>query len=560
MISINSNSITKPSKKKSATKKPDQNRSSMRKLSKALTASSNPNQKSSATRKPRKTPTATGNPDDKPTATRKPSKTLTATGNPDRKPPVTESKATLELRHVPISDDIANRLLSQIRPSPENDKLYKPIDVNDPDFRAFAEQVRTNGITDPLIVTIDGYICSGHRRYAAASLLGMDAVPCRIADILHDDPRFLAFLKDCNSQRVKTLDEMLREGVVSADPQEAYRLLVEHREKAARIEVDTIAIRGQKHRAEITAAKEPFLLAIEKVLENLRKYWPLSDRQIHYQLLNEPPLTHAKKPGSIYRNDSKSYKSLCELLTRSRLQGRIPSEAIADPTRPVTTWKVFRQPQQFMAKEMDDFLKGFYRDLMQSQPNQIEIIGEKNTIQTIIQPVAMEYRIPVTIGRGYCSLPPREAMANRFKKSGKQKLILLVLSDFDPEGEDIAHSFARSMRDDFDIAEVEAVKVALNAEQVQELNLPPHTKAKAGSSRRDEFVSKHGENVWELEAVPPVTLVQMLRKGIDCVIDTDRFNAEVDSEAEDAAFLDEVRQRVHLAMGPILEGGEQRPE
>ena len=47
----------------------------------------------------------------------------------------------------------------------------------------------------------------------------------------------------------------------------------------------------------------------------------------------------------------------------------------------------------------------------------------------------------------------------------------LVLSDFDPEGEDIAHSFARSMRDDFGIDQIELVKVALTDRQVREMGM-----------------------------------------------------------------------------------------
>ena len=50
-------------------------------------------------------------------------------------------------------------------------------------------------------------------------------------------------------------------------------------------------------------------------------------------------------------------------------------------------------------------------------------------------------------------------MAQRFKCSGKAQLVLLVLSDFDPEGEDIGHSFARSMRDDFRIRSIDFIKV-----------------------------------------------------------------------------------------------------
>jgi hypothetical protein len=201
-------------------------------------------------------------------------------------------------------------------------------------------------------------------------------------------------------------------------------------------------------------------------------------------------------------------------------------------------------------------MKGYYRNLMQSQPNHIEIIGEKNTIAGVIRPVAMTYTISYTIGRGYSSLPPRHDMAVRFKQSGKEKLILLVLSDFDPEGEDIARSFAQSMRDDFGITNIVPIKVALTAEQVEHLNLPPNLTAKKTSSRRKGFVERFGENVFELEAIPPATLQQYLRDAIDEVIDVDAYNAEIDREKQDAAFLDTVRRRAHAMLGNLGTEGE----
>ena len=74
----------------------------------------------------------------------------------------------------------------------------------------------------------------------------------------------------------------------------------------------------------------------------------------------------------------------------------------------------------------------------------IEIVGEKNTIEPIIRPVAARSCIPMTIGRGYCSLRPHYDIAQRFHKSGKDRLVLLMLSDHDPDSEEIAHSSAIS--------------------------------------------------------------------------------------------------------------------
>jgi len=70
------------------------------------------------------------------------------------------------LGHVPIQDEIVHRSVWDIEPASENDRLYRPIDHDDPEFLALVDQVRVNGITDPLIVTRDDFICSGHRKTA----------------------------------------------------------------------------------------------------------------------------------------------------------------------------------------------------------------------------------------------------------------------------------------------------------------------------------------------------------------------------------------------------------
>jgi hypothetical protein len=319
----------------------------------------------------------------------------------------------------------------------ENDQLYRPVSPDDPEVRALADSVRAFGLREPLVLTRDYVILSGHRRRVACQLAGLEAVPCRIEKVHSTDPGFLRLLREYNRQRVKSFDEVAREEIVSADPEEAHRVLVEHRRRLADVaSVGAIAIEGIKRRSAISLAKQPMLDAVLRVLRERRDYWPLTDRQIHYALLNNPPLIHASKPQSRYANNVQSYKALIDLVTRARLEGSIPFRAIHDPTRPVVVWDVYRGVTPFINKQLDDFLKGYYRDLLQSQPNHIEIVGEKNTIDNIIRPVALEYCIPLTLGRGYASLPPRYEMARRFRRSGKERLILLVLSDFDPEGED----------------------------------------------------------------------------------------------------------------------------
>jgi hypothetical protein len=270
-------------------------------------------------------------------------------------------------------------------------------------------------------------------------------------------------------------------------------------------------------------------------------------------MLNHSPLRHASKPSRRYLNDRASYQDLCDLLTRARLAGEIPFNAIADPTRKVVTNDFYRNVNEFVNQELNCFLKNYWRNLQQSQPNHIEIVGEKNTIEGSIKAVAERFCIPYTLGRGYCSLEPRYKMCQRFKKSGKEKLIILVLSDFDPEGEDIPHSFARSMRDDFGISEIAAKKVCLTHAQVLERKLPPNYEIKARGSRARKFASQFGESVYELEALEPSELAQLLTDAIDEVLDIDAFNRELDAEKRGAAQLEGLRKTVGPCIAAALE-------
>ncbi len=444
--------------------------------------------------------------------------------------------------------------------SPENDQLYRPIDPSDPDIIALANSIAEIGVQEPLVVTADYFVVSGHRRLTAAKRAGLRHVPCRVLDFDRDDDpdQFMQLLREYNRQRVKTFDEVLRENAIDADPEVAYQSLVAHRKEASAINVENmIDIREGMKRSKITPAKKPMLDAIQKILDDLEDFLPISVRQIHYNLLNDPPLKHASKPDSVYCNDTdgRSYDGLVKLLVRARIEGIIPYEVIADKTRPVVIWNTHKNAPGFMKQQMDKFGCGYWRDLMQSQPNHIEIVGEKNTIEGTIRSVAAEYCIPMTIGRGICSLPPRCGIVNRFRKSGKDRLILLVISDFDPPGEVIAGSLARSIYDDFNVKEIEPIKVALNASQTSEWNLPPGGKAKKQSAGYGDFVNEYGDDVWELEALSPVALQEILRDAIDSVIDIESFNFEIDREKEDSVDLEGMRHVVISALREYNGGG-----
>ena len=441
-------------------------------------------------------------------------------------------------------DDILE--MSLIEPSPENDKIYGPVDPKDPTIIALAKSIRKLGLREPIVVTQDGYILSGHRRFAACKLAGLNFVRVRIEQIQRSDDidAFVVLLREYNRQRVKSIDVLLHEAIIDTNPVEARAELISYRRKKSKLDHDPVSLGAYRARSEISDAKHPFLDAIKAVLDAMKDYWPLSDRQVHYALLNNPPLRHAAKDGSTYRNDKASYKSLIDLLTRARVEGHIRQQAIGDETRPFVSWDTHPEVGTFIKQDIDNLFKGYWRDLLQSQPNHIEVVVEKNTVAGLIKSVCMDFTMKMTSGRGYCSLAPRYELAQRFRVSGKEKLIVVMVSDFDPEGESIVESFGRSMRDDFGIDGIHIVKAALTAEQVKEHGLPPAMEAKASSSRTKGFVAKYGTHVWELEALPPATLQDIVRDAVVNVLDMDLFEQEQKAEADDAAKLEAIRNTV----------------
>jgi hypothetical protein len=192
----------------------------------------------------------------------------------------------------------------------------------------------------------------------------------------------------------------------------------EHEQVPAR--VAPIELRDPQRRCQISKAKHAFLRATQAVIENLREFWALSLRQIHYFLLNDPPLTHSSKPKSRYRNDKASYRQLVDLVTRARHEGAIDHDVIDDETRPATVWDVHEDLQSYYDEVFETLFDDYSRDLLQSQSAHFELVVEKNTLLNVLRPVASEFTMPISFGRGQCSTPPLWKIAKRYRSSGKK--------------------------------------------------------------------------------------------------------------------------------------------
>lgn len=451
-----------------------------------------------------------------------------------------------------MATDIRWIPIAEIHPAPENDALYGPIDPRDPKIQQMAMEMRQqHKCRTTLTLSRDFYVMDGHRRLTAAKLAGLTKLECIIDPMLHSDDRFVKELVRFNNQRIKSNDVLFREAVVSTSKGDAYQQLKKARAKASEIhsDVEEITFTDETIQNPITIRRTPFLEAVQKVIAANQAYWPLTARQIHYRLLNDPPLKDASKDGRItrrgvrsqistYVNDKESYNALIRLVKDARLQGLISWNVIHDPTRPVTIWKVHDSTQPYVEEQLEDFLTGYSRNLLQSQPNHIELFAEKKTLTSILRPISMRYCMPMTIGSGCCSIAPIEKLVKRFRQSGKEKLIILTIADLDPAGIMIARSFTQRLRDYFHIWNVDARRVALTKDQVDDYSLVVGGNIDDKDDvNKEAFREEFGENTYEVEALEPSDLESIVKGAIEQTIDTVAYNDEIDREENDSRFL-----------------------
>ncbi len=274
------------------------------------------------------------------------------------------------------------------------------------------------------------------------------------------------------------------------------------------------------------------------VFHDRKDYWPLSVRGVHYALLNYPFMRNIPKKLA-YRNDDESYQATSNLITRMRLNGSLPWEAFDDGTRPLKEFRAFRDVRHYVQQEVRNLFRGYWRDLLQSQPNHIEVLCEKNTVYHMILRVTKKYQIPTSSGRGFNSIDPWHDLYKRYIDSRKQRLIVIVLADFDPEGEMIPQVGGRTLRDDFGVKDFQIIKAGVTREQITAYELPSQNFAKETSSNHQWFVDRNDgdDSVYELEALEPGDMLDDLENVVKSVIDIDLFNREVEAEQSEAVFL-----------------------
>lgn len=283
---------------------------------------------------------------------------------------------------------------------------------------------------------------------------------------------------------------------------------------------------------------------IQVVLKDLSEYWPLTLRQVYYQLV----------ASGVIHNNMKEYTKLSRVLTKARLDGVVSWDAMEDRGRSLLVSGGWNDRDVFVAADLEDFLAGYRRNLLQSQRMALELWIEKDALSRVCHDAAFPYCVPVIVARGYSSVSYVHECRKRIEQNvaaGYETTVVLYFGDMDPSGWNMLPAMLETLQEEMGLGDqVEPRRCALTVELIEQHKLPHNPEAlKWTDTRAKKYVKEFGELAVELDALPPATLQDLVRRSIEAELDLSAFEAEVEDEAEERKDLIELKGRVEEFMG-----------
>jgi len=270
---------------------------------------------------------------------------------------------------------------------------------------------------------------------------------------------------------------------------------------------------------------------LEQINEIIVRYaaqgYRLTLRQLYYQLVSQ----------ALIPNKVTEYAKLSKLLVNGRMGGEVDWDSIEDRLRvpKIPYWVTG------VAGAIKDTIDQYRLNRMEGQDNYIEVWCEKDALSNVLYRVTEEYHIRLMVNRGYSSCTAMHDAYERLDARSDLKSYILYLGDHDPSGLDMVRDI-RDRLDGFGVEDVEVIHVAITREQIDEHNPPPNP-AKVTDPRAGEYIAQHGDTSWEVDALNPETLHELLVNEIVELIDRDKYEAVLEREEEDKEKLREFAGR-----------------
>lgn len=279
----------------------------------------------------------------------------------------------------------------------------------------------------------------------------------------------------------------------------------------------------------------PRLARIEQLRVIVAEYagHVMTARQLFYQLVAR----------GLIENTENTYKATTKLIAHARYAGLVDWDAIEDRGRPPIVPSEWRSIDNLV----DAALAGFRRPRWHGQPTYCELWVEKQALAGVLEPLADRFHVPLIVNKGYSSASAMKESAERIIRNAGHctngDVRVFYLGDHDPSGEDMVRD-VRDRLQEFGVMGLAVIKLALTKDQIEEYDPPPNP-AKLTDSRAAKYIEEHGEHSWELDALPPDVLEQLVTDAIEEVIDQDALDAvRVGGRGEVSASLGAARCRM----------------
>lgn len=252
-------------------------------------------------------------------------------------------------------------------------------------------------------------------------------------------------------------------------------------------------------------------------------------RQLYYQLVAR----------DIIPNNDKEYSKLSTLLKKGRMAGIVDWDAIEDRGRqPRIPYWVTGIPDA-----MDDIYRQYRLNRQLDQENYIEIWVEKEALSNVMARVTNEYHVHLMVNKGYSSCSAMHDAFTRFKSAWRrngQHGVILYFGDHDPSGKDMVRDIADRLHD-FGLEHLSVENPALTMQQVEQYSLPENP-AKITDPRAARYIEIYGEHSWELDALEPPVLIDIVTQSLLSHMDMDQYDAMLQAEAAEKQIIKKIKE------------------
>lgn len=186
--------------------------------------------------------------------------------------------------------------------------------------------------------------------------------------------------------------------------------------------------------------------------------------------------------------------------------------------------------------------KSYKIDLWCEQEYYIEVWVEKDALESVVGQAAERFRLNYFSCRGYTSMTAMWQAAQRLIEKADEgfRPYIIHLGDHDPSGIDMTRDIEERLNT-LGCTDLHVDRIALNMDQVELYNPPPNP-TKVTDSRSNSYRERFGDDCWELDALEPRVIDDLISNMVEQLINQERFDHYARREREERQQLNKAAE------------------